>query len=246
MEKLIENFEKSAQIIGKNKGTISSYANKLIDLRCPEVNSGLIWKGTVPKIYNLSTGVVEESSNGTLIQMDTYTRLLRDRIIFFGHEFNDETCNMAIAQLLFLEMTDSKKDIQIYLNSGGGAVSAGLAFSDCIQYVSPDVATIGFGTCASMGAVLLNCGTKGKRYVLKNCRVMIHQVSGGAQGTSHAMEITLEEMQKIRKTLYEMLAENSGQTYEQIFEKCKNDYWMDAEKAKSEGFIDEVLIKRKQ
>jgi ATP-dependent Clp protease protease subunit len=227
---ILPGFEKTAKELGFNSKTISKQTNALID------------RG----IQNISPGVIEEAPNGTLIQYDIYTRLLKDRIIFFGGPVYSEIMNIVIAQILFLEMTDNKKDITIYLNTPGGEVSAGLSCIDVFDYVTPDISTLNVGMCCSMGSVLLSAGAKGKRYSLKRSLVMVHQPSvSGISGKSDEIEVSVQEMQKTKKTLYEILAQNSGQTYEQIVEKSKLDYWMNAEEAKNEGFIDEILIKRK-
>ena len=233
MEKIIENFEKAGKIVGIKKTTIMNYTNKIID-----------WRYTGNKIQNLSPSVVEETPSGNLISYDIYTRLLKDRVMFFGHPVMDEVTNVVIAQLLFLEMTDSKKDITMYLNSPGGSCDAGLSVVNTMQYITPDVSVVAIGMAASMGAVLLACGAKGKRFALKDTRVMIHQPSGSMNGKSSAIEIDWEEMKKVKKRLYELLAEQSGQTFEAIEAKSKEDFWMSAAEAKSEGFIDEVLEKR--
>ena len=168
-----------------------------------------------------------------------------DRIIFLGTGINDQVANIVQAQLLFLESADSKKDIQIYMNSPGGSVYAGLGIYDTMQVVSPDVSTICTGIAASMAAVLLCAGTKGKRTALKHSRVMIHQPMGGAQGQVSDMEITLKEVQKLKKELYDIISNHSGQSFDKVQEDSDRDYWMIAEEAKTYGMIDEVLISKK-
>jgi ATP-dependent Clp protease protease subunit len=177
--------------------------------------------------------------------MDVFSRLMMDRIIFLGTGINDQVANIIQAQLLFLESVDAKKDIQIYLNSPGGGVYAGLGIYDTMQYISPDVATICTGMAASMGAVLLCAGAKGKRTALKHSRVMIHQPMGGAEGQAIDMEITVREIIKLKKELYDIISEHSGQPYDRVEKDGDRDYWMIAEEAKAYGMIDEVLVRAK-
>jgi len=174
--------------------------------------------------------------------MDVFSRLMMDRIIFLGTGIDDQIANIVQAQLLFLASADNKKDIQIYLNSPGGSVYAGLGIYDTMQYVGPDVATICTGMAASMGAVLLCAGAKGKRSALPHSRVMIHQPMGGAQGQASDIEITAIEIQKIKKELYEIIANHSGQEYDTIWKDGDRDYWMSAAEAKKYGMVDEVLV----
>jgi ATP-dependent Clp protease, protease subunit len=169
---------------------------------------------------------------------------MMDRIIFLGTGINDQVANIVQAQLLFLESADAKKDIQIYMNSPGGSVYAGLGIYDTMQVVAPDVATICTGMAASMGAVLLCAGTKGKRSALKHSRVMIHQPMGGAQGQASDMEITLQEILKLKKELYEIIANHSGQEFDKVEHDSDRDYWMTSEEAKAYGMIDEVLVSK--
>jgi ATP-dependent Clp protease protease subunit len=176
-------------------------------------------------------------------QMDVFSRLMMDRIIFLGTGIDDQVANIIQAQLLFLESVDPKKDIQIYLNSPGGSVYAGLGIYDTMQYISPNVATICTGMAASMGAVLLCAGEKGKRTALKHSRVMIHQPLGGAQGQASDIEITAKEIIKLRKELYDIIANHSGQTFEKVSEDSDRDFWMTADEAKEYGMLDEVLVK---
>ena len=192
---------------------------------------------------NLVPMVVEQSSKGERAY-DIYSRLLKERIIFLTGQINDNVASLVTAQLLFLEAEDPKKEIYLYINSPGGLVTAGLGIYDTMQYVSPDVATICTGMAASMGAVLLSGGTKGKRSALKHSRVMIHQPSGGMQGQSTDMEITLKQMQELRKDLYNILAHHTGKTYKEIEKDSDRDKWMRSEEAKEYGIIDEVLIKK--
>jgi len=176
--------------------------------------------------------------------MDVFSRLMMDRIIFLGTGINDQVANIVQAQLLFLESADAKKDIQIYMNSPGGSVYAGLGIYDTMQVVAPDVATICTGMAASMGAVLLCAGAKGKRSALKHSRVMIHQPMGGAQGQASDMEITLQEILKLKKELYEIIASHSGQDFDRVEKDSDRDYWMTSEEAKAYGMIDEVLVSK--
>jgi ATP-dependent Clp protease protease subunit len=192
------------------------------------------------------TPYIIEERQLNVAQMDVFSRLMMDRIIFLGTGINDQVANIVNAQLLFLESVDPKKDIQIYLNSPGGSVYAGLGIYDCMQYISPDVATICTGIAASMGAVLMCAGTKGKRTALKHARVMIHQPLGGAEGQASDIEITAREIMKLKKELYEIIASHSGQTYDKVWADSDRDYWMTADEAKTYGMIDEVLEGRRK
>jgi len=171
---------------------------------------------------------------------------MMDRIIFLGTGINDQVANIVQAQLLFLESADAKKDIQIYINSPGGSVYAGLGIYDTMQVVNPDVATICTGMAASMGAVLMCAGTAGKRSALKHSRVMIHQPMGGAQGQASDMEITLQEILKLKKELYSIIAHHSGQPFDKVEADSDRDYWMTAEEAKAYGMVDEILLGKNQ
>ncbi len=174
---------------------------------------------------------------------DIYSRLLEDRIIFLGEDVNEHTANVVVAQLLHLANEDPKKDIQLYINSPGGSVYDGLAIYDTIQFIAPDVSTVGIGLQASMGAFLLSSGTKGKRFLLPNSRVMIHQPSAGTQGKVSDMEISLRESLRIKKLLHEMLAKNTGQKLARIERDADRDYWMDASEAVAYGLADKVIKK---
>ena len=186
--------------------------------------------------------IIEERSLN-VAQMDVFSRLMMDRIIFLGTGINDQVANIITAQLLFLESVDAKKDIQIYLNSPGGGVYAGLGIYDTMQYIQPDVATICTGMAASMGAVLLCAGAKGKRSALPHSRVMIHQPLGGAQGQASDIEITAREIQKLKKELYDIISNHSGQDYDKVWADSDRDYWMIADEAKEYGMVDEVLAR---
>jgi ATP-dependent Clp protease, protease subunit len=191
-------------------------------------------------VKNMTPYIIEERQLN-VAQMDVFSRLMMDRIIFLGDAIYDQNANIIQAQLLFLQSADTKRDIQIYINSPGGSVYAGLGIYDTMQFVAPDVATICTGMAASMGAVLLCAGAPGKRAALPHSRVMIHQPSGGAQGVASDMEINLREMLKLKKELYEILSKHSGQSYEWVEKASDRDYWMIAEEAKTYGMIDEVL-----
>jgi ATP-dependent Clp protease protease subunit len=177
--------------------------------------------------------------------MDVFSRLMMDRIIFLGAPIYDDAANIIQAQLLFLESVDAEKDIQLYINSPGGSVSAGLGIYDTMQLITPDVATICTGMAASMGAVLLTAGAAGKRSALPHSRVMIHQPLGGAQGQASDIEITAREIAKTKRELYDILALHSGASYEKIERDADRDYWLTAAEAKEYGLIDNVLDKRK-
>jgi len=200
---------------------------------------------TFDDVVSSMTPYIIEERQLNVAQMDVFSRLMMDRIIFLGTGIDDTVANIIQAQLLFLESADSKKDIQIYLNSPGGSVYAGLGIYDTIQYIAPDVATICTGMAASMGAVLLCAGTKGKRTALKHSRVMIHQPLGGAQGQASDIEITAREIAKLKKELYDIIANHSGQKYDKVWEDSDRDYWMTAQEAKEYGMIDEVLARTK-
>jgi len=202
--------------------------------------SGSTFDSYVHHVENMTRAVIEERPTN-FREIDVFSRLIMDRIIFLGMPVDDNIANIITAQLLFLESVDSKKDILLYINSPGGSVYAGLGMYDTMQYVGPDVATICTGLAASMGAVLLAGGAKDKRSGLPHSRIMIHQPSGGMQGQSKDMEITLKQTLELRKDLYEILAKHAGKTYEDIERDSDRDYWMRAEEAKEYGLIDEVL-----
>lgn len=189
------------------------------------------------------TPYIIEERQMNVAQMDVFSRLMMDRIIFLGTGIDDTVANIINAQLLFLESVDAKKDIQIYLNSPGGGVYAGLGIYDTMQYVQPDVATICTGMAASMGAVLLCAGADGKRSALKHSRVMIHQPLGGAQGQASDIEITAREILKLKKELYEIIANHSKQKFDKVAKDSDRDYWMTSEEAQKYGMIDEVLVR---
>lgn len=184
--------------------------------------------------------VIEESNRGERA-FDIYSRLLNERIVFLGEEVNAHTANLVVAQLLHLAYEDPKKDILFYINCPGGVVYDGLAIIDTMNYIKPDVQTIGFGYQASMGAVLLASGTKGKRAVLPNSRVMIHQPHGGTQGVMTDMEITLKEGIRLKELLVEMMAKNTGQDKEKVRSDMERDYWMNAKEAIEYGVVDKII-----
>jgi ATP-dependent Clp protease, protease subunit len=188
--------------------------------------------------------VIEQTGRGERAY-DIYSRLLKDRIVFIGTAVDDHVANLVVAQMLFLQMEDPKRDINVYINSPGGSVTAGLAIYDTMQFVTCDVATYCVGIAASMAAVLLTAGTKGKRYALPNSDIMIHQVSGGAQGTASDVERTVEYMFKLKKRLIGILAHHTGKTEEQIQADSDRDYWITAQQAKDYGLVDEVVKSRK-
>ncbi len=199
-----------------------------------------VFNTTVPNVQGLTPNVIEERRMNA-VAMDVFSRLMMDRIIFLGMGINQQVANIVNAQLLFLQSTDPKRDVQIFLNSPGGSVIDGLSIYDTMQYVSPDVATVCTGMAASMGAVLLTAGTKGKRSCLEHSRIMIHQPSGGMQGQASDMEIQYNFMKTLQKDLYEILARHSGRSYEDIHNDSDRDKWMRGEEAKEYGLIDEVL-----
>ncbi|OBX23850.1 MULTISPECIES: ATP-dependent Clp endopeptidase proteolytic subunit ClpP [Bizionia] len=217
-------FEKFAI---KDQGISSTYYDKIISHMYPS---------------NLTPNIIEERQMNIAI-FDVFSRLMMDRIIFLGTAINDQVANIIQAQLLFLESTDSSKDIQIYINSPGGGVYAGLGIYDTMQFIKPDVATICTGMAASMGAVLLCAGTKGKRSGLTHSRVMIHQPLGGAQGQASDIEITAREIITLKEELFQIISKHSGQDYDKVYNDSDRDYWMKADKAKEYGMIDEVLVR---
>ncbi len=189
--------------------------------------------------------VIEQTGRGER-SYDIYSRLLKDRIIFLGTPIDDHIANLVIAQMLFLQMEDPKKDIHIYINSPGGSVTAGLAIYDTMQFVTCDVTTYCLGMAASMGAVLLCAGTKGKRYALPNSDIMIHQVSGGAQGTASDVERTVEYMFKLKKRLIQIMADHTGKDFETVKNDSDRDYYMSAAEASAYGLVDQVVQSRKE
>jgi len=225
---LTEEFRKYAT---KHKGINSIVTDSFIS----GINSG---------VNNMTRSVIEERP-GNFREIDVFSRLMADRIVFLGTAIDDYISNVVIAQFLFLESMDAKRDIQMYLNSPGGSVYAGLGIYDTMQYIQPDVATICTGMAASMGAVLLCAGAAGKRSALTHSRVMIHQPMGGAQGQESDIEITAREIKKLKKELYDIISHHSGKSYEDVEKNSDRDYWMIAQEAKEYGMIDEVLSRKK-
>jgi ATP-dependent Clp protease protease subunit len=211
----------------KDQGISSVYYDKIVSAMYP---------------VGLTPNIIEERQMNA-VAMDVFSRLMMDRIIFLGTGISDQVANIVQAQLLFLESTDASKDIQIYINSPGGSVYAGLGIYDTMQFIKPDVATICTGMAASMAAVLLCAGEKGKRSGLTHCRVMIHQPLGGAQGQASDIEITAREILTLKDELYHIIAKHSGQTFEKVYEDSDRDFWMKAEKALEYGMIDEILTR---
>lgn len=193
----------------------------------------------------ISPTIIEERQLN-IATMDVFSRLMMDRIIFLGVGINDYVANVIQAQLLFLESVDAKKDIQVYLNSPGGSVYAGLGIYDTMQYIQPDIATICTGMAASMAAVLLCAGAKGKRTCLKHSRVMIHQPMGGAEGQASDIEITAREIQKLKKELYDIISLHSGKDYDTVWKDADRDHWLNAQEAKDYGMVDEILLRTKK
>ncbi len=212
-----------------------SYATKHAGINSMHVDSYLE--------ASMTPYIIEERSLN-VAQMDVFSRLMMDRIIFLGTGINDQVANIIQAQLLFLESADAKKDIQIYLNSPGGSVYAGLGIYDTMQYIAPDVATICTGMAASMGAVLLCAGADGKRTALPHARVMIHQPMAGTQGQASDMEIAVKEVLKMKKELYDIISNHSKTPFEKVQEDSDRDYWMSSAEAKEYGMIDEVLARK--
>ena len=223
-----KEFEKFAT---KDQGISSTYYNKIISSMYPVGNP-----------VGLTPNIIEERPMNIAI-FDVFSRLMMDRIIFLGTGINDQVANIIQAQLLFLESTDSSKDIQIYINSPGGGVYAGLGIYDTMQLIKPNVATICTGMAASMGAVLLCAGEKGKRSGLTHSRVMIHQPLGGAQGAASDIEITAKEIVTLKEELYKIISKHTGQDYKKVYADSDRDYWMKSDKAIEYGMIDEILTK---
>ena len=212
----------------QDQGISSTYYDKIMSSMYP---------------VNLTPNIIEERQMNA-VAMDVFSRLMMDRIIFLGTGINDQVANIVQAQLLFLESTDASKDIQIYINSPGGSVYAGLGIYDTMQFIKPDVATICTGMAASMGAVLMCAGAEGKRSALPHSRVMIHQPLGGAQGQASDMEITVKEIGKLKNELYNIISKHSGQSFEKVAQDSDRDYWMKADEAKAYGMVDEILTRK--
>jgi len=226
-----------------SKDEFKKYATKHLGMASMHLDKYM--EQSVPNIKGFTPTVIEERQMN-VVGMDVFSRLMMDRIIFMGVPVNDYVANVIQAQLLFLDSADPKRDIQMYINSPGGSVIDGLGIYDTMQYVNPDVATICTGLAASMGAVLLAAGTKGKRTCLKHSRVMIHQPSGGMQGQFSDMEISYQLIKTMKKELYEILAYHTEQPYEKIEQDCDRDNWMVANEAKEYGLVDEVLVRNRK
>jgi len=226
-----------------DKNEFLKYATKHLGLGGMHVEKYM--NTSVPNITGFTPQVIEERQMN-VVGMDVFSRLMMDRIIFMGVPVNDYVANVIQAQLLFLQSTDPKRDIQMYINSPGGSVIAGMGIYDTMQFVSPDVGTICTGLAASMGAVLLTAGQKGKRTCLPHARVMIHQPSGGMQGQFSDMEISYNLIKDLRHELYNILADHSGKTFEDIEKDSDRDNWMTAKEAKEYGLVDEVLERSEQ
>jgi ATP-dependent Clp protease protease subunit len=222
----------------------AKYATKHLGISSLRLDEYQKLTAQAPGFYNLTPNIIEERQMNA-VAMDIFSRLMMDRIIFLGVPIYEDVANIIMGQLLFLESTNSNRDIQIYINSPGGSVYAGLAIYDTMQYISSDVATICTGMAASMGAVLMCAGHAGKRTALPHSRIMIHQPLGGAQGQASDIEITYKEISKLKKELYDIIAKHSGQDYQKVEQDSDRDYWMTAEEAKAYGMIDEVLGHRK-
>jgi len=219
-----------------------NYATKHLNINADAVNHHVHGINSIPGITGFTPQVIEERQMN-VVGMDVFSRLMMDRIIFLGVPINDYVANVVQAQLLFLESTDPKRDVQMFINSPGGSVIAGLGIYDTMQYVSPDVGTICTGLAASMGSVLLCAGKKGKRTCLQHSRVMIHQPSGGMQGQFSDMEITYNLIRDMRGELYNILANHTGQDFETIEKDSDRDNWMTAQQAQAYGLVDEVLTR---
>jgi ATP-dependent Clp protease, protease subunit len=233
-----KEFEKYAiKHKGISSNTLDDYQKKTA-LKFESQNPFL---GNVGTVTNLTPNIIEERPMNVAV-MDVYSRLMMDRIIFLGYPISDEVANIVTAQLLFLESTDRTRDIQMYINSPGGSVYAGLGMYDTMQFITPDIATICTGMAASMGQVLLCAGAKGKRTALKHSRVMMHQPSAGAGGQASDIEITVNEIKKIKQELYAITAFHSGQAVEKVAADSNRDFWMTSTEAKEYGLVDEVLV----
>lgn len=219
---LNKEFQKFAT---QDQGINSNYYDKIITSMYP---------------VGMTPNIIEERQMNA-VAMDVFSRLMMDRIIFLGTPINDQVANIIQAQLLFLESTDATKDIQIYINSPGGSVYAGLGIYDTMQFIKPDVATINTGIAASMGAVLLCAGAEGKRSGLPHSRVMIHQPMGGAQGQADDIEITAKQIIMLKEELYKILSKHTGKTYDEVYNDGDRDFWMNSSEAKNYGMIDEIL-----
>ncbi len=238
---LFENYFRNE----KNEHTFMDYSKEFKNFAIKDQGiNNMYYDKIISSMYpvNLTPNIIEERQMNA-VAMDVFSRLMMDRIIFLGTGIDDQVANIVQAQLLFLASTDASRDIQIYINSPGGSVYAGLGIYDTMQFIKPDVATICTGMAASMAAVLLCAGEKGKRSGLTHSRVMIHQPLGGAQGQASDIEITAREIITLKEELYKIIAKHSGQTYEKVYEDSDRDYWMKADRALEYGMIDEILTR---
>lgn len=227
------------KIVFMNKKEFENYARKHLGISSLHLDNYV----SMIRANYISPTIIEERQMN-VAQMDVFSRLMMDRIIFLGTAINDYVSNIIQGQLLFLESVDASKDIQIYINSPGGGVYAGLGIYDTMQYIKPDVSTICTGIAASMAAVLLCAGEKGKRSALKHSRVMIHQPMGGAEGQASDIEITAKEIMKLKKELYTIISNHSGQNYDKVWNDGDRDYWLTSLEAKDYGMVDEILERK--
>ncbi len=229
-----KEFEKYAvKHKGISSNTLDSYVKQSVPSAIAAIGAG--------SATGLTPNIIEERPMNVAV-MDVYSRLMMDRIIFLGYPISDEVANIVTAQLLFLESTDRTRDIQMYINSPGGSVHAGLGMYDTMQFITPDIATICTGMAASMGAVLMCAGAHGKRTALKHSRIMMHQPSAGAGGQASDIEITVNEIRKLKHELYAIIAEHTGQDEEKVAKDCDRDKWLTSTEAKEYGLVDEVLL----
>jgi ATP-dependent Clp protease protease subunit len=233
-----KEFEKYAvKHKGISSNTLDSYMKHSAPNALANIPTGII----NTQVTNLTPNIIEERPMNVAV-MDVYSRLMMDRIIFLGYPISDEVANIVTAQLLFLESTDRTRDIQMYINSPGGSVHAGLGMYDTMQFITPDVATICTGMAASMAQVLMCAGTHGKRTALRHSRIMMHQPSAGAGGQASDIEITVNQIRLLKRELYAIIAQHSGQTEEKVAQDCDRDKWLTAIEAKEYGLVDEVLL----
>jgi ATP-dependent Clp protease protease subunit len=233
-----KEFEKYAvKHKGISSNTLDSYMKHSAPNALANIPTGII----NTQVTNLTPNIIEERPMNVAV-MDVYSRLMMDRIIFIGYPISDEVANIVTAQLLFLESTDRTRDIQMYINSPGGSVHAGLGMYDTMQFITPDVATICTGMAASMAQVLMCAGTHGKRTALRHSRIMMHQPSAGAGGQASDIEITVNQIRLLKRELYAIIAQHSGQTEEKVAQDCDRDKWLTAIEAKEYGLVDEVLL----
>ncbi|MEO5944662.1 MAG: ATP-dependent Clp protease proteolytic subunit [Ferruginibacter sp.] len=233
-----KEFEKYAV---KHKGISSNTLDSYMKHSAPNALANIPTGILNTQVTNLTPNIIEERPMNVAV-MDVYSRLMMDRIIFLGYPISDEVANIVTAQLLFLESTDRTRDIQMYINSPGGSVHAGLGMYDTMQFITPDVATICTGMAASMAQVLMCAGTHGKRTALKHSRIMMHQPSAGAGGQASDIEITVNQIRLLKRELYAIIAQHSGQTEEKVAQDCDRDKWLTAIEAKEYGLVDEVLL----